>query len=118
MPRVRTGVARNKRQNRLRKSVSGYRGGRSKLRRTALDAETKALQYAFRDRRNRKREMRGLWITRIGAALMDTDLSYSRFIGGLKKAGVDMNRKSLSELAIHDPDAFKQLVDTARSANN
>jgi large subunit ribosomal protein L20 len=95
------------------KLAKGYRGGRSKLYRTAADAVDKALQYAYRDRKARKRDFRRLWIARINAAARMNDLSYSRFISGLKKAGVDLDRKILADLAVSDPKAFSQLASMA-----
>jgi large subunit ribosomal protein L20 len=93
--------------------AKGYRGGRSTLFRTAADAVDKALMYAYRDRKTRKRDFRRLWITRINAAARMNDLSYSKFISGLKKAGVDLDRKVLAELAISDPKAFSQIAHLA-----
>ena len=98
------------------KLAKGYRGGRSKLYRTAADAVDKALQYAYRDRRTRKRDFRRLWIARINAAARINNLSYSRFISGLKRCGVELDRKILAELAVSDPEAFSQL--TAIAAGN
>lgn len=92
------------------KLAKGYRGGRSKLYRTAADAVDKALQYAYRDRRTRKRDFRRLWIARINAAARINNLSYSRFISGLKRCGVELDRKILAELAVSDPEAFCQLA--------
>jgi large subunit ribosomal protein L20 len=90
--------------------AKGYRGARSRLYKTATEAVDRALKYAYRDRRVRKREMRGLWIVRISAAVKQHGLSYSRFIGAMKKANIALDRKVLSEMAIHDPDRFGQLV--------
>jgi large subunit ribosomal protein L20 len=90
--------------------AKGYRGARSRLYKTATEAVDRALKYAYRDRRVRKREMRGLWIIRISAAVKQHGVSYSRFIGDLKKANIGLDRKVLSEMAIHDPDRFGQLV--------
>jgi large subunit ribosomal protein L20 len=113
MPRVRKGVARAKKKRRILKAAKGYRGGRSKLYRTAINAVTRAGQYAYRDRRNRKRTFRSLWITRITAACRERGIRYSQFICGLKQADVDLNRKMLSEIAIADPAGFDKLVDLA-----
>lgn len=110
MPRVRKGAARAKRKRRILKAAKGYRGGRSKLYRTAINAVTRAGQYAYRDRRNRKRTFRSLWITRITAACRERGIRYSQFICGLKQADVDLNRKMLSEIAIADPTGFDKLV--------
>jgi large subunit ribosomal protein L20 len=90
--------------------AKGYRGARSRLYKTATEAVDRALKYAYRDRRVRKREMRGLWIIRISAAVKQHGLSYSRFIGALKKANIALDRKVLSEMAIHDPERFGQLI--------
>ena len=95
------------------KLAKGYRGGRSKLFRTATDAVDKALMYAYRDRRVRKRDFRKLWIARINAATRMHNLSYSKFIHGLKLAGVELDRKVLAELAISDPSGFAQIVGLA-----
>jgi large subunit ribosomal protein L20 len=90
--------------------AKGFRGGRSKLFRTAADSVDKALMYAYRDRRQRKRDFRRLWIARINAAARMNDLSYSKFIHGLKTAGVELDRKVLAELAVSDPSAFSQIA--------
>jgi large subunit ribosomal protein L20 len=90
--------------------AKGFRGGRSKLFRTAADSVDKALMYAYRDRRQRKRDFRRLWIARINAAARMNDLSYSKFIHGLKKAGVELDRKVLAELAVSDPSTFAQIA--------
>lgn len=97
-------------------SAKGFWGNRSRLYRYAKDAVEHGLQYAYRDRRKKKTTMRQLWIVRINAACRNNDISYSRFISGLKAAGIELDRKSLSELAIHDDAAFKALVEKARSA--
>jgi large subunit ribosomal protein L20 len=110
MPRVKRGVTARKRKNKVLKQASGFRGGRSKLIRTAKESVDKALNHSYRDRRARKRDFRKLWISRINAATRMHDLSYSRFIDGLVKAGVQINRKMLADLAVHDPNAFAELV--------
>ncbi|MBD3182879.1 50S ribosomal protein L20 [Candidatus Poribacteria bacterium] len=110
MPRVKRGVASKKRKNKVLKRASGFRGGRSKLIRTAKEAVDKALKHSYRDRRARKRNFRRLWISRINAAARLHDLSYSRFIDGLKKAGVQINRKMLADIAVRDPNAFAELA--------
>jgi large subunit ribosomal protein L20 len=110
MPRVKRGFKARRRRNKTLKMAKGYRGARSRLYKTATEAVDRALKYAYRDRRVRKREMRGLWIVRISAAVKSHGLSYSRFIGALKKADIALDRKVLSEMAIHDPDRFSQLV--------
>jgi len=93
--------------------AKGFRGGRSKLIRTAADSVDKALMYAYRDRRQRKRDFRKLWFTRINAAARMSNLSYSRLIHGLKTAGVDLDRKVLAELAVSDPQGFTQIAQMA-----
>ncbi len=115
MPRVTPGHATRRRRKRVLKAAKGYRGGRSKLFKTAKQAVIKAGQYAYRDRRNRKREFRALWIIRVAAACKARDISYSQFMGGLKKANVFLNRKMLSEVAIADPAAFDKLVELAKA---
>ncbi len=114
MPRARTGAARHRRKHRLLREARGFRGGRSKLYRTAVTAVTRAGVSAYRDRKRRKREFRSLWITRISAACKMRDIAYSRFIFGLNEAQVIINRKMLSELAIDDPAAFDKLVEIAK----
>ncbi len=115
MPRVRPGHATRRRHKRMLRKAKGYWGSRSKLFRVAKQFVTKAGVYAYRDRKVRKREFRALWIIRISAACEARGLSYSRFINGLKKAGVFLNRKMLSEVAIADPAAFDKLVETAKA---
>jgi len=114
MPRARAGAARHRRKVRLFKAARGYRGGRSKLYRTAKEAVVRAGVNAYRDRRRRKRDFRALWITRLTAACRARDIQYSRFIYGLQAAGVVINRKMLSELAISDPAGFDAIVEIAR----
>jgi len=114
--RVKRGFKARRRRNKVLKLARGFRGGRSKLYRTAADAVDKALMYAYRDRRTRKRDFRKLWIVRINAAARMNDLSYSKFINGLKLAGSELDRKVLADLAICDPAAFSQLASLA-SAN-
>jgi large subunit ribosomal protein L20 len=116
MPRAIDGTKRKKRRQKLLKQVKGYWGRRSNLTRTAKDAVAKSLSYAYRDRRNKKRSFRALWITRISAACRQQDMSYSSFIHGLELAGVEINRKALSNLAIEDPNAFSALVAKAKEA--
>ena len=110
MPRVKRGVTARRRKRRVLKQASGFRGARSRLIRTAKEAVDKSLKYAYRDRRARKRDFRRLWIARINAAARTHNLSYSRLIDGLKKSGVQMNRKVLADLAINDPNAFAELA--------
>ena len=114
MPRVTLSPARRKRHKRILREAKGYRGGRSRLYRTAKEAVMRARAYAYRDRRTRKREFRALWITRIGAACRMRDISYNHFIHGLQKANVQLNRKMLAEIAVSDPEAFDRLVAIAR----
>ena len=110
MSRIKRGVTARRRKNKILKRASGFRGGRSKLIRTAKEAVDKALKHSYRDRRVRKREFRRLWISRINSAARIHDLSYSRFIDGLNKAGVQVNRKMLADLAVRDPNAFAELA--------
>jgi large subunit ribosomal protein L20 len=111
--RVKRGFKARKRRKKVLKLAKGFRGGRSKLFRTATDAVDKALMYAYRDRRVRKRDFRRLWIARINAATRMNNLSYSKFIHGLKLAGVELDRKVLAELAISDPSGFSQIAGLA-----
>lgn len=111
--RVKRGFKARRRRNKVLKLAKGYRGGRSKLFRTAADAVDKALMFAYRDRRVRKRNFRKLWIARINAATRMNNLSYSKFIHGLKLAGVELDRKVLAELAISDPIGFSQIASLA-----
>jgi large subunit ribosomal protein L20 len=111
--RVRRGFKARKRRKKVLKLAKGYRGGRSKLFRTAADAVDKALMYAYRDRRVRKRDFRRLWIARINAAARMNSLSYSKFVHGLKIASVELDRKVLAELAISDPSGFTQIAKLA-----
>jgi large subunit ribosomal protein L20 len=108
--RVKRGFKARKRRQKVLKLAKGFRGGRSKLFRTAADSVDKALNYAYRDRKQRKRQFRRLWIARINAAARMNDLSYSRLISGLKKADVNLDRKVLAELAIADPAGFAQIA--------
>ncbi len=116
MPRVKRGTRRRQRRRKVLKRAKGYYIGKSKLYRAAKEAVDKSLGYAYRDRRARKREFRSLWTIRINAAARQNDLSYSRFIAGLKVAGVKLDRKILADLAIHDPAGFTALAQTARTA--
>ncbi len=104
------GAARNRSKKRLFKKAKGYRGGRNHLLRTVKETLVRAGAYAFRDRRARKRDFRQLWITRLNAACRERGLRYSEFINGLLKANIELNRKILSEMAIHDPEAFDAVV--------
>ncbi len=116
MPRVKRGVAARRRRKRILKDAKGYFGGRSKLHRVAREAVEKAWQYAYRDRKQRKREFRALWIARINAAARENGLSYSRLIRGLKNAGIEVDRKILAQLAVSDPKAFADLAEMAKKA--
>ncbi|MGD2028590.1 MAG: 50S ribosomal protein L20 [Desulfobacterales bacterium] len=111
--RVKRGYKAKKRRKKILKLAKGHRGGRSKLYRTAADAVDKALMYAYRDRKARKRDFRKLWIARINAAARMNNLSYSKFIHGLKLADVHLDRKVLAELAISDPSGFAQIANLA-----
>jgi len=115
MPRVKRGVAARKRRNRILNQAKGYYGARSKLFKTAREAVEKGWRYAYRDRKQRKRNFRALWITRINAAARENGLSYSRLINGLKQADVEVDRKILAQLAVSDPKAFGALADLAKS---
>ena len=114
MPRVKRAVIRRKRLTKLFKASKGYFGGRKNLIRTAVNAVQKSRQYQYRDRRTRKRDFRRLWIARINAAARANGLSYSRLIGGLKKADVRLNRKMLSQLALINPQSFSEVVALAK----
>ncbi len=116
MPRVKRGTHRRQRRKKILKLAKGFRGTKSKLYRSAKLAVEKSLCYAYRDRRARKRDFRRLWIIRIGAATRACGMSYSTFIQGLLKAGVGLNRKQLSELALKDESAFQELVAVAQQA--
>jgi large subunit ribosomal protein L20 len=116
MPRAVDGTRRSKRRKKILKQAKGYWGRRSKLFRTAKDAVDKAMVYSYRDRKNRKREFRSLWITRISAMCRQNDITYSRFIQGMKAAGIGINRKALANMAIENPEAFKALIAEAKSA--
>jgi large subunit ribosomal protein L20 len=114
--RTTKGSARNRAKNRLFKKTKGYRGGRNNLLRTAKETLIRAEAFAFRDRRVRKREFRKLWIIRINAAVRERGLRYSEFIAGLKKANIELDRKTLSEMAINDAAGFDAVVEKAREA--
>ena len=116
MARVKRGVVAKARHNKVLKKAKGYYGARRKVYRVAKQAVIKAGQYAYRDRRARKRELRQLWIARINAAARMHGLSYSRMINGLKKAEIEIDRKVLSDIAIHDPDAFGAIAEQAKAA--
>lgn len=114
--RTRKGAARRQSKKRLFKRAKGYRGGRSKLTRTVKESLLRSGAYAFRDRRVKKREFRKLWIIRINAACRQHGLRYSEFIHGLKKAGIELDRKTLSEMAIHDEAGFKDVCDKVKES--
>jgi len=117
MPRVTRGFKARRRRNRVLKLAKGYRGGKSRLYRTATEAVDKALQYAYRDRRTKKRDFRRLWIIRISAGAKMNGINYSRLISGLKKASIDLDRKILANMAILDAPAFTEVVNLAKEAN-
>lgn len=114
MPRVKRGVTAKAKHKKILKQARGYYGARSRVFRVAKQAVIKAGQYAYRDRRQRKRQFRQLWITRINAAARECGLSYSRFMNGLKKASVEIDRKVLADLAVHDKEAFAELAKLAQ----
>ena len=116
MARVKGALSTRKRHKKILKLAKGYRGGKSKLYRIANQAVMKSLSYAYVGRKLKKRDFRSLWITRISAACKMNDINYSRFMNGLKKANIEINRKMLSEIAINDPAAFTQLVEKAKAA--
>ncbi len=116
MSRVKKGVYSRARRHKFLGMAKGFRSGRRRLYRSAREAVERALTFAYRDRKVRKREFRALWITRINAALRPLGLSYSKFMGGLKKAHIDLDRKVLADLAITDPQGFARIAELARTA--
>lgn len=116
MPRVKRAVSAHKKRRTVLNRAKGYYGAKSRSYRAAKEQVQHSLQYQYRDRRNKKREVRRLWITRINAAARINGLSYSVFMNGLKKAGVELDRKVLSDMAINDPEAFASLVEAAKKA--
>jgi large subunit ribosomal protein L20 len=116
MPRVKRGNKRIERRKKILKLAKGYRLTKSKLHRSAKESVDRALNFAYRDRRAKKRNFRSLWIVRVGAAARQNDLSYSKFMSGLHKAGVVIDRKMLADLAARDPEAFTRLTETAKAA--
>jgi large subunit ribosomal protein L20 len=118
MARVKGGLHTHKRRKRVLKLAKGYRGAKSTQFRTAKQAVMKSLKYAYTGRKLRKREFRQLWIARINAAARMNDISYSKLMHGLKLAGIDINRKMLAEMAIHDADGFSSLVSAAKAKLN
>ena len=117
MARVSRGVTARARHKKVLKKAKGYYGRRKNVFRVAVQAVERGLQYAYRDRRNRKRDFRGLWIQRINAGVRAYGMTYSQFINGLKKAAIEIDRKILAELAVNQPDVFKALVEKAQSAS-
>ena len=115
MPRVTLSPTRRRRHKRVLKAASGYWGGRSRLYRFAKQAVTRSLAYAYRDRRDRKRQFRALWIVRINAAARECGLSYSVFMNGLKKAAIEIDRKVLADIAVFDKPAFAKIVEQAKA---
>ena len=114
MSRVKRGINARKKRRKILKLAKGFFGARSRLIRTATEAVNKAMKYAFRDRRARKREFRRLWIARINAAARLNHISYSRLVYGMKKSGIELDRKILAELAVNDPQGFAQVVEMAK----
>jgi large subunit ribosomal protein L20 len=116
MPRAKGGYKTRRRRNRIRKHAQGFRGGRSKLWKAAVEAVHRKWRYAWFHRRKRKSDFRGLWIVRINAAARDLGISYSRLVAALDNADITLDRKILSDLALSDPNAFKKVVEVARAA--
>ena len=116
MPRIKRGVVARRRHKKILDRAKGYYGARSRVYRVAKQAVIKAGQYAYRDRRQKKRQFRALWITRINAASRANGLTYSRLIAGLRRAGIGLDRRVLADLAVHDKDAFASIVEKARAA--
>ncbi len=116
MPRVKTGVVRRRRHKKVLKQAKGFYSGRRKHFRKAKEQLERSMYYAFRDRKQKKREFRKLWIIRINAACRLNDINYSRFINGLKKAGIELDRKILADMAMNDAQAFSAVVDQAKAA--
>jgi large subunit ribosomal protein L20 len=116
MPRATNNVASHARVKKVLNATKGHKGARSRWYRTAIESRMKAMQYATRDRKNRKREFRALWITRINAAAREHDMPYNRLISGLQAAGVSIDRKMLADLAVRDAAAFGELVEVAKKA--
>lgn len=116
MARIKRGVTAHARHKKVIKAAKGYRGRGKNVYRVAVERVEKAMQYAYRDRRVRKRDFRGLWIQRINAATREAGMTYSTFMDGLKKAGIELDRKILAELAVSEPEAFKSLVEQAQAA--
>lgn len=118
MPRVKRGFKARRRRNKILKAAKGFQGGHSRVLRRARVSVDRALAYAYRDRKTRKRDFRSLWIVRINAAAREHGLSYSQFMFGLKKAGIELDRKALADLAVRDPAGFSQLASAAQAARS
>jgi large subunit ribosomal protein L20 len=116
MPRVKRGTINKKKHKKILKMAKGYRGAKSRSFRAANEQLLHSLAYSYRDRRTRKRQFRRLWISRINAAARENNLSYSQFISGLKAANIDINRKMLADMAVHDPESFHLLAEQAKQA--
>ncbi len=116
MPRVKRGTKRRQRRRKILKQAEGYFLTKSKLFQSAQESVQRGLKFAYAGRKQKKRQYRSIWIVRIGAALQDQGISYSRFISGLKKAGFELDRKILADIAVHDPAGFKALADRAKAA--
>ena len=116
MTRAKAGKISKNRHKKIIKMAKGYRGRANNCFRVAIERVEKALQYAYRDRRNRKRDFRGLWIQRINAAARQHDMVYSTFIGGMKKAGIEVDRKMLAEIAVNNPESFAHIVEQIKKA--
>ncbi|MEX0758423.1 MAG: 50S ribosomal protein L20 [Tistlia sp.] len=116
MARIKRGTTAHARHKKVVKLAKGYRGRGKNVYRVAIERVEKAMQYAYRDRKVRKRDFRGLWIQRINAATREAGMTYSTFMDGLKKAGIDLDRKILADLAVAEPEAFKSLVEQAQAA--
>jgi large subunit ribosomal protein L20 len=115
MPRAKGGFKTRRRRKKILEMTKGYYGSKSRLYRIATEAVDKALQYAYRDRKNKKREFRSLWIIRINSALRAIGMTYSQFASGMKKAGIALNRKALADMAYNDPAAFNQLAEKIKT---
>jgi len=116
MSKVKNAVVRKRKHKKRLKEAKGYFGGRRKLYTVANEARKKALEYQYRDRRNRKRDFRALWITRINAAVREHGMNYSNFIAGIKAAGIELDRKTMADLAVKNPEAFAKVVEAAKAA--
>ena len=114
MPRVKRGFKARRRRNKVLKAAKGFRGGHSKLYKTAFITVTRSMVYAYRDRKTKKRDFRKLWIVRINAAARASGISYGRLMGGLREAGIDLDRKVLADMAVNDPGAFAEVVNAVK----